>query len=182
MGDTHNPVERALRRDISGHNGLRRQAVDLERRISRWADRAEGCKNKRRRKRLEASIERTRPTLAGLRERLQARGTELRNRIVTELKFSEGEVNAFQEKFRKEHAEYVKAAQAAGKARRAADKIEKEAPVETANKVLRRLGRAERKARGEGKDVKAVERELTSEARDRAFFEDALHRLLTDPS
>lgn len=180
MSTEHNPVERELRRDLSAHNALRRQVVELERRIARWAGAAESCSRKRRRKKLEATIERSRPTLASLRVRLKEGGEALRKRIVAEMKFSEAEVKAFEEKYRKEFDEHVKAAQSARQARRAADSLSREVPADTAAKVLRKLGRAERSAKGEAKDVKAAEKETASEARDRAFFEDALRRLVTD--
>lgn len=178
MADEHAPVERALRRDISTNNALRKQLAGLEGRVARWSAKAKDCRNKRQRKKLEATIERTRPAMKSMVERLRSNNGDLKKRIQEEMKFSEEEVRQLQERYRKEHAEFLKAAAAARNARRQADDLSKEAPATTARKVHRRIGRAERAVRAEGKDVKDVQKELDSEARDKIFFERELSRIL----
>lgn len=179
MITTHSPVERAIRKDLSEKNALRRELEDRLKAAARWKARLAAEKKRGRGKRLEQSLSRYAARIEALRKDVLARDRDLQKRIVAEMKFSEQEVRDFESRYKKELDEAVKARASIA----AAQKEEKDAEARgepTVSDLLRKVGRARRQALKEDKDVKAVEKELTSEAKDRALFEAELQRIAAE--
>jgi hypothetical protein len=136
------PQEADLWRRIAVNNALRRRIAEAERAVGRWAARAAGTRNRRRRRKLEATIERERARIAAWGARLRGADEELRPRLAEALKIAEPDAAAFQDRFRRELAGFVERATASGTARRKADDPSRAAPISTAGSVLRRIHRA----------------------------------------
>ena len=150
----------------------RLQARAAKRHSNRW------------RARYTKTILRAAAELEELEPQVLSRAQELRLRVQEELEISVEEVQAFEEQHKKEITELKAAQQALGTAEQAlsGDDLESEAKdkADLLAELRRKHRRAERKARKEAKDVKTVEQELASEARDREVLTVELHKLLEE--
>lgn len=126
----------ALGRALTRNNGIRGELADLEERIVRWSEGARTTRNKRRRKSLEAAIERARERGRALADQLRAADAALKGRLAEAVKSSESDARAFQEKFAAARTAYLKSVTSG---RRKADDPSAVAPVLTARRVLRRM-------------------------------------------
>ena len=150
----------------------RLQARAAKRRSNRWQAR------------YTKSILRATAKVEELEPQVLSRAQELRLRVQEELEISVEEVQAFEEQHKKEIMELKVAHQAlrtaeqalsgADLASEARDKADRLAQVRHKHR------RAERQARKEAKNVKAVEQDLASEARDREILTVELHKLLEE--
>ena len=180
----HNRRERRLFRDLREKSVLTRQIQRLSSLMRRLQARAAKRRSNRWQARYTKSILRATAKVEELEPQVLSRAQELRLRVQEELEISVEEVQAFEEQHKKEIMELKVAHQAlrtaeqalsgADLASEARDKADRLAEVRHKHR------RAERQARKEAKDVKAVEQDLASEARDREILTVELHKLLEE--
>ena len=180
----HNRRERRLFRDLREKSVLTRQIQRLSSLMRRLQARAAKRRSNRWQARYTKSILRATAKVEELEPQVLSRAQELRLRVQEELEISVEEVQAFEEQHKKEIMELKVAHQAlrtaeqalsgADLASEARDKADRLAQVRHKHR------RAERQARKEAKDVKAVEQDLASEARDREILTVELHKLLEE--
>ncbi len=180
----HNRRERRLFRDLREKSVLTCQIQRLSSLMRRLQARAAKRRSNRWQARYTKSILRATAKVEELEPQVLSRAQELRLRVQEELKISVEEVQAFEEQHKKEIMELKVAHQAlrtaeqalsgADLASEARDKADRLAEVRHKHR------RAERQARKEAKDVKAVEQDLASEARDREILTVELHKLLEE--
>ena len=180
----HNRRERRLFRDLREKSVLTCQIQRLSSLMRRLQARAAKRRSNRWQARYTKSILRATAKVEELEPQVLSRAQELRLRVQEELEISVEEVQAFEEQHKKEIMELKVAHQAlrtaeqalsgadlASEAREKADRLAQ---------VRHKHRRAERQARKEAKDVKAVEQDLASEARDREILTVELHKLLEE--
>ena len=130
------------------------------------------------------SIRRAAAKVEELERQVLSRAQELRLHVQEELEISVKEVQTFEEQHKKEVMELKVAHQALRTAEQALSGAELASEARDKADRLAELRhkhrRAERQARKEAKDVKAVEQELVSEARDREILTVELHKLLEE--
>ena len=180
----HNRRERRLFRDLREKSVLTCQIQRLSSLMRRLQARAAKRRSNRWQARYTKSILRATAKVEELEPQVLSRAQELRLRVQEELEISVEEVQAFEEQHKKEIMELKVAHQAlrtaeqalsgADLASEARDKADRLAQVRHKHR------RAERQARNEAKDVKAVEQDLASEARDREILTVELHKLLEE--
>ena len=180
----HNRRERRLFRDLREKSVLTCQIQRLSSLMRRLQARAAKRRSNRWQARYTKSILRATAKVEELEPQVLSRAQELRLRVQEELEISGEEVQAFEEQHKKEIMELKVAHQAlrtaeqalsgADLASEARDKADRLAQVRHKHR------RAERQARKEAKDVKAVEQDLASEARDREILTVELHKLLEE--
>ena len=180
----HNRRERRLFRDLREKSVLTCQIQRLSSLMRRLQARAAKRRSNRWQARYTKSILRATAKVEELEPQVLSRAQELRLRVQEELEISVEEVQAFEEQHKKEIMELKVAHQAlrtaeqalsgADLASEARDKADRLAEVRHKHR------RAERQARKEAKDVKAVEQDLASEARDREILTVELHKLLEE--
>ena len=180
----HNRRERRLFRDLREKSVLTCQIQRLSSLMRRLQARAAKRRSNRWQARYTKSILRATAKVEELEPQVLSRAQELRLRVQEELEISVEEVQAFEEQHKKEIMELKVAHQAlrtaeqalsgADLASEARDKADRLAQVRHKHR------RAERQARKEAKDVKAVEQDLASEARDREILTIELHKLLEE--
>ncbi len=180
----HNRRERRLFRDLREKSVLTCQIQRLSSLMRRLQARAAKRRSNRWQARYTKSILRATAKVEELEPQVLSRAQELRLRVQEELEISVEEVQAFEEQHKKEIMELKVAHQAlrtaeqalsgADLASEARDKADRLAQVRHKHR------RAERQARKEAKDVKAVEQDLASEARDREILTVELHKLLEE--
>lgn len=202
----HNPRERRLFTDVSNKNHLSRQIRRLAHSVRQWRARMEKRRSKRWKAQYGNSIQRASAKLEVLERDVQSRAQELKSRIQEELEVSETEVQQFEEQHKKEVQELkavrkeLKAAEHAlsgaenpaepRQARKGAKDSKQKSGAGAAQQALsdaenlaelrQKHRRLERQAHKEAKDVKEVEAELASEARDEQVLTAELHRLLEE--
>ena len=180
----HNRRERRLFRDLREKSVLTCQIQRLSSLMRRLQARAAKRRSNRWQARYTKSILRATAKVEELEPQVLSRAQELRLRVQEELEISVEEVQAFEEQHKKEIMELKVAHQAlrtaeqalsgADLASEARDKADRLAQVRHKHR------RAERQARKEAKDVKAVEQDLASEARDREILTVELHKRLEE--
>ena len=189
----HNPQERRLFRDLQEKSVLSREIQRLAGSMRQWQTRSAKRRNNRWRAQYTNSIRRAAARVAELEQQVLLQAQELKTRIREELEVSVEEVQTFEEQHKKEIVELKAAHQALHAAKQALSGAESEEPVggaaleseardkaETLSELRRTHRRAERQARREAKDVKAVDQELESEARDREVLTVELHKVLEE--
>ena len=152
--------------------------------MRRLQARAAKRRSNRQRVRYTNSIRRAAAKVEELEPQVLSLAQELKLRVQEELEISVEEVQTFEEQHKKEVMELevahqalrtaeqaLSGAQLASEARDKADRLAE---------LRHKHRRAERQARKEAKDVKAVEQELASEARDREILTVELHKLLEE--
>ena len=152
--------------------------------MRRLQARAAKRRNNRLRVQYTNSIRRAAAKVEELEPQVLSLAQELKLRVQEELEISVKEVQTFEEQHKKEVMELevahqalrtagqaLSGAQLASEARDKADRLAE---------LRHKHRRAERQARKEAKDVKAVEQELASEARDREILTVELHKLLEE--
>ncbi len=194
MAKGHNARERGLLSAIQEKNELAARFRGLARDISRWTRRMGRKRSLRWHKRYSSGIRQRTDELKSLRPELLRRCEDLEKRIRDETKISGAEVRVFQEQYRKEVEELREARarlERAGQAWAPSDPgVRTTQGVGTgegseehrASSLIEGLRKRRRKAyleaRKEAKDVEAVQRELTSEERDRELFDLELRKVL----
>ncbi len=180
----HNPRERRLFRDLHEKSVLTRQVQRLASSMRRLQARVAKRRSHRWRAQYTNSIRRAATKVEELEQQVLSRAQELRLRLQEELEVSVEEVQAFEEQHKKEVMELKGAHQALRTAEQALSGAELASEAKDKADRLAELRhkhrRAERQAREEAKDVKAVEQELASEARDREILTVELHKLLEE--
>ena len=152
--------------------------------MRRLQARAAKRRSNRQRVQYTNSIRRAAAKVEELEPQVLSLAQELKLRVQEELEISVEEVQTFEEQHKKEVMELevahqalrtaeqaLSGAQFASEARDKADRLAE---------LRHKHRRAERQARKEAKDVKAVEQELASEARDREILTVELHKLLEE--
>ena len=152
--------------------------------MRRLQARAAKRRSNRQRVQYTNSIRRAAAKVEELEPQVLSLAQELKLRVQEELEISVEEVQTFEEQHKKEVMELevahqalrtaeqaLSGAQLASEARDKADRLAE---------LRHKHRRAERQARKEAKNVKAVEQELASEARDREILTVELHKLLEE--
>ena len=182
MGRTN--LEQRLKTDIHEKNTIARSLRRRLRQIERFRRRSPDLKG-RWKERYLITAARLEEGARRVAKELIASGEELQRRMQEELKISESEVKAFEQRFEKEQAEHQAALEKAKKSmnlyrHEAANQAWRHASEED-RKDLHRLEdegyTARAQAIKEGKDVKKIAEELSSEAKDKAFFKLELERI-----
>ena len=180
----HNPRERRLFRDLQEKSVLTRQVQRLASSMRRLEARAAKRRSNRWRARYTNSIRRAAAKVEECEQQVLSLALELRLRVQEELEVSVEEVQAFEAQHKKEVMELKVAHQALHTAQQALSGVELASEAKDKADRLAELRhkhrRAERRAHKEAKDVKAVEQELASEARDREILTVELHKLLEE--
>ena len=180
----HNPRERRLFRDLQEKSVLTRQVQRLASSMRRLQARAAKRRSNRWKAQYTQSIRRAAASVEELEQQVLSRAQDLRLRVREELEISVEEVQTFEEQHKKEVLELNVAHQALRTAEQALSGAELASEARDKADRLAELRhkhrRAERQASKEAKDVKAVEQELASEARDREILTVELHKLLEE--
>ena len=170
--DTHTTKERQLKSDIAEKNALRRELEKRLARVSRWREDVAQTKNHKRKKKLESTIARYQTTIEDLKQQLLCMNDALEKRIKEEMAFSEDEIKAFQADLEKHSKELKKIKVALTEADKEKQTPEKEA---AANEF-----HAQKLLKAEARKIRQDEKELESEARDKALFTLELKHIALD--
>ena len=185
MGRTN--LEQRLKTDIHEKNTIARSLRRTLRQIEKFRRRSPELKG-RWKERYLTTAARLEEGARKVAKEIIASGEDLQRRMVEEQKISESEVQAFEERFEKERAEHRAAME---KANKSMELYEQEAASlswwgasEEERKNLHKLEDEAYKARAkvieEGKDVRKALKELSSEAKDKAFFKLELERIAAE--
>ena len=185
MGRTN--IEQRIKTGIHEKNRISRKLRRRLREIEEYR-RSSASRKGHWKKRYAASADRLEEEARKLARDVIARGETLQKKMQDELKFSEGEVKAFEEKFEKERAEHRAAMEKAGKAmefyeHEAAQQALRGTTKEDAGKLQAledEAYKARSKARKEAEDVRKALKEISSEAKDKAFFTLELERIAAE--
>ena len=177
MVDIHTPVEKRLKRDINAKNEIRR---DLEKRVSlvrRSSEKLKKCKNHQKTSRYNSTIKRHRIQVEQLRVELLQSNEDLEKRIREEMEYSEKEVEEFKTRLQKETKEMEEARSKLEKIK-AARKISEK--TEDQEDLARKTARATIRLLRETTDVEQIEKELSSEEKDKILFTHELKTIESD--
>ena len=189
MARVHNRRERRLFKDLGEKNRLSAELRRVTYRMRRWQDRMKKRRGKRWQAQYRNSLQRAAGRLEVLERELLVRAEKLKLRIQDEFEVSVEEVSQFEEQYKKEVQELVLAEQELREAQEAVVKAESaggeqishsQKTAELLSELQRRHRHAELRARAEAKDVKAVEREIASEVKDKDILTQELHRIVEE--
>ncbi len=186
----HTGFERRLRRDIGKKSAAYDTYSDKLTRARRLQASLTSLHKNRTKKKYTATIERLLKEAGELRPGLISQIETLEARIREEMTFSEKEVTDFQKQYEKEHAEWVAAQKKQDVAAETlrvlkygwaqSGKGMTPEDVKTMDAAKDKAAKSKIKAHTERKDVKKVQREIDSEARDKIFFTRHLQRIAAE--
>ncbi len=189
MGAGHNIRERRLFGDIIEKNRLANRIRKLGNAIQAWRGRLRQRQSRRWRAQYARSIHRYALSLDQLQAEVLRKAQNLRARIQQEIHVSDDEIKQFHEQYKTEVAELKAAETTLEEARRAVVEAEVHGVPEVkspqhAAVILANLRRAhrrrERRTRVEAKDVRSVQAELASEAKDKVVLAHELRRAVEE--
>ena len=174
-------VERRLRVDIEERHKLRNQLEKTRSVIARLSQKLGHTKKKRLNSRYSATIERLNAEIKTLERMLNEMNVDLQKRITDEMEFSEEEVQRFKEQYQKEYAGMQEAESKLRAIEDEADEtnVEETSDEEPVSKEAM-VARTRRMLRRERRIVEEIQREISSEERDRALFVRELQQIMAE--
>ena len=172
--DTHTTKEKQLKSDIAEKNIIRRELEQRLVRVHRWNDDIARTKNSRRKKKLESTIARYKVQIDDLKEELLCMNEDLEKRIKEEMAYSEDEIKAFQNDLEKHAKELQKIKETLTE-----DEKEKQNPEKEKQAAADKF-HAQKLLKAEARKIRQDEKELESEARDKALFTLELKHIALD--
>jgi hypothetical protein len=191
----HNIVERTIKSDIIRKNRLRKELLKQIHLVTDWTDQLNRLSNIRRRKKLLEDIDRYLPEIKEQKQILTQLIDSLQKRIKQEMKYSEKEIADLEASHKKEYKEMVKAQKLLAKTLNSKLSDEEKSkitgvPIEQLlNKEQEKkvvfpkellLAKVNKQLNREKKQVKEVEKELASEAKDKTLFQKELKRMILE--
>lgn len=185
----HGAVERRLRTNIEERRRLKNEIAQKQSLVGKLSQKLERTKKNRLNNRYSATISRSNAEIELLGQKLKDMNVNLKKRIVDEMKFSEHEVQEFTEQYQKELAEIQ---ETEGKLKEIeempeepeAEESAEEAPEdESEDKPASKeamVARTKRMLSRERRIVEGIQKELSSEERDKVFFSEELQQIIAE--
>lgn len=178
----HSSVERRLRADIEKRHRLK---DELERKQSltvKLAKKLEITKKKRLNNRYSATIERLDVETETLREKLNEVNIDLQKRIKDEMEFSEEEVSELRKRYQKEYAGMVEAESRLEAIQEGTVETDVEETSEEEEPVSKEAvtARTRRALKKERRAVEEIQKEISSEERDKILFTRELQQIMAE--
>ena len=178
----HSSVERRLRVDIAERHRLKNELEKRQSLVVKLTKKLESAKKKRLTNRYSSTIERLDVEIDTLREKLNEMNINLQKRITDEMKFSEEEVSKLREQYQKEYSEMVEAesklkAVEDGTAEPDVEEISEEEEPVPREAVAARTRRALKRERSV---VEEIQKEISSEERDKILFTKELQEIMAE--
>ncbi len=177
----HSSVERRLRSDIDERHILKNELSKRQSLAEKLTGKLERTKKKRLNNRYSATIERLDTEIEDLKQELYELNLDLQKRIADEMEFSEDEIRGFREQYKRELAEVqetedkLRAIQEGESEPEVQETPEEEPPPKEAI-----VARTRRMLDREKKIAEEIQREITSEERDRIFFTKELQQITAE--
>jgi chromosome segregation ATPase len=174
----HSSIERRLRDDISDRHILRNEIRRKRSLAAKLAGKLERAKKKRLNNRYSATVERLSVEAEELERELNEVNLDLQKRIMDEIEFSEKEIQSFTDQYEKEQAEIAETEsklKAIEEGTEKPDDEEEDVPSKgaIAARTRRMLSRERRIMAG-------IQKELSSEERDRMLFKKELQQIAAE--
>ncbi len=177
----HGSIEHRLLADIAARHNLKNEVERKKSLIAKLTKDRECTKKKRMSNRCSATIKRLNAEIKQFEYKLNRRNMDLQRRIMSELEFSEEEIQNFTRQYQKEYSEMVEIE----------DKLEaieegtvepaaEETPGEEVPSKEAIVARTKRILGKERKIVERIQREIGSEKRDRVVFANELQQIVTE--
>jgi len=177
----HSSAEHRLRADIAERHGLRNEIEEKQSLIARLNEKLEKVKKKRLNNRYSTTIRRFNTEIKDLEYRLNELNLDLQKRIMDEMKFSEEEIRSFTEQYQKERAEME---ETEGKLEAIEEGTMEDDAEETPEKASvpkeAIVARTRRMLDRERKVVEKIQREISSEERDKVLFASELQQIAAE--
>ena len=175
-------VERRLRTDIEERHRLRNELEKNRSVMARLTRRLEQTRKKRLNRRYSATIERLNAETEMLKYKLNEMNVELQKRITDEMEFSEEEVQSFTDQYQKEYAEMAETETKlkAIEEGEAEPDVEEESEEEESVPREAIVARTRRMLKRERRIVEEIQREISSEERDKTFFSRELQQIMAE--
>lgn len=183
----HNPIERKIKADIIEKNTQRKILEKDINMVKKWNELISKTSSIRKKKKYLNGIKRYAEYIQNGKTIVTNMIKDLEKRIKDEMKYSEKEIKDLQDSYKKEYDELVTAEEKVMKAKSGTlsdeekksligiifdeNGKEKKLPKEYV------IAKAMKKFKKEMKDVKDVHKEITSEEKDKALFENELKRM-----
>lgn len=191
----HNIIERAIKADIIRKNKLRKELLKQIHLVATWTDQLDRLGNRRKKKKLLEDINRYLPEIKEKKQLLMDMISKLQKRIKQEMKYSEKEITDLEASHKKEYKEMVKAQKLLTKALKSKLSDEEKSKItgvpieqllskEQEKKAVfpkeLLLAKVKKQLNSEKKQVKEVEKELASEAKDKILFQKEMKRMMLE--
>jgi len=185
----HSAVEHRLRIDIEERHRLKNEIVQKQSLIGKLSQKLERTKRNRLNNRYSATISRSNAEIEVLGQKLKDMNVDLKKRIVDEMEFSEHEVQEFTEQYQKELAEIqetegkLKEIEEMPEEPEAEESAEEASEDESEDKPASKeamVARTKRMLSRERRIVEGIQKELSSEERDKVFFSEELQQIIAE--
>lgn len=191
----HNIIERSIKSDIIKKNKLRKELLKQIKLVTDWTDQLDKLSNMRKKKKYLADIARYLPQIKEKKQVLKEMITDLQKRIKQEMKYSEKEITDLEASYNKEYKDMVKAQKLLTKAIKSKLSDEEKSKITGVplEKLLTKeeknkpafpkellLAKVKKQLKKEKKQVKEVEEELASEAKDKTLFQKEMKRMMLE--
>lgn len=185
----HSAVEHRLRTNIEDRHRLKNEIAQKQSLIGKLSRKLESTKKNRLNNRYSATISRSNVEVEALGQKLKDMNVNLKKRIVDEMEFSEHEVQEFTEQYQKELAEIQKTE---GKLKEIEEMPEEAEDKESAEEASEdesedkpaskeaMVARTRRMLSRERRIVEGIQKELSSEERDKVFFSEELKQIIAE--
>jgi len=177
----HRSIEHELRADIEEKHNLRNEIGKKQSLVTQLTRKLEHEKKRQLNKRHSATIKRLSAEIETLKCKLNEMNLDLQKRITDEVKFSEEEIRSFDDQYKKEYAEMMETQsklnaieegtmepEVEGESKE--ESVPKEAIVARTKRILDR----------ERRIVDGIQKELSSEERDRVLFARELKQIMAE--
>lgn len=185
----HSAVEHRLRTNIEDRHRLKNEIARKQSLIGKLSQKLESTKKNRLNNRYSATISRSNVEVEALGQKLKDMNVNLKKRIVDEMEFSEHEVQEFTEQYQKELTEIQKTE---GKLKEIEEMPEEAEDKESAEEASEdesedkpaskeaMVARTRRMLSRERRIVEGIQKELSSEERDKVFFSEELKQIIAE--
>ena len=177
----HRSIEHKLRADIEERHNLKNEIEKKQSLVNKLTRKLEHGKKKQSNNRYSATIKRLNAEVETLKCELNEMNLDLQNRITNEVKFSEEEVRNFTDQYKKEYAEMIETQSKLNaieegtmepdvEGESGEESVPKEAIVARTKRILDR----------ERRIVDGIQKELSSEERDKVLFARELEQIMAE--
>ena len=179
----HSGVEHRLRSDIEERHSLKNEIRKKQSLIDKLSQKIEKTKKKRLNNRYSATVMRYNEELEMLVRDLREMNLDLKKRIADEMDFSEQEVQEYREQYQKELAELKKTEGKLEEIEAEEPEAEENAEEESEEKSVPKeamVARTRRMLNMERRTLEEIQKELSSEERDKVFFSNELQQIIAE--
>jgi chromosome segregation ATPase len=185
----HSIVEHRLRTGIEDRHRLKNEIAQKQSLVNKLSQKLESTKKNRLNNRYSATISRSNAEIEALGQNLKDLNVGLKKRIVDEMEFSEHEIQEFTEQYRKELAEIqetegkLKEIEKMPEEPEAEESAEEASEDESEDKPVSKeamVARTKRMLSRERRIVAGIQKELSSEERDKVFFSEELQQIIAE--